>query len=203
MHVPWSIGVTSDDCVLQNMDGFETQEVIVLEKLDGENTSLYKDAIHARSLSSGHHPSRTWVKTLQGSMGYRIPEGWRICGENVYACHSIHYTALTSYFYVFSIWNEKNECLSWDATVAWCKKLYFAHVPVLYRAISIMKKVIRSCYNGTSLFGGIQEGYVLRLMDAFHYNDFSKSVGKFVRKDHVQSNQHWMTQAVIPNKLAK
>ena len=83
------------------MDGFETQEVIVLEKLDGENTSLYKDAIHARSLSSGHHPSRTWVKTLQGSMGYRIPEGWRICGENVYACHSIHYTALTSYFMSF------------------------------------------------------------------------------------------------------
>ena len=69
LHVPWSIGVTSDDRVLQNMDGFETQEVIVLEKLDGENTSLYKDAIHARSLSSGHNPSRTWVKTLQGSMG--------------------------------------------------------------------------------------------------------------------------------------
>ena len=65
------------------------------------------------------------------------------------------------------------------------------------------EKVIRSCYNGTSLFGGIQEGYVLRLTDAFHYNDFSKSVGKFVRKDHVQSNQHWMTHAVIPNKLAK
>ncbi len=66
-------------------------------------------------------------------MGYRIPEGWRICGENVYACHSIHYIALTSYFYVFSIWNEKNECLSWDATVAWCKKLGLAHVPLLYR----------------------------------------------------------------------
>ncbi|WP_181004126.1 hypothetical protein [Bacillus thuringiensis] len=47
------------------------------------------------------------------------------------------------------------------------------------------------------------EGYVLRLTDAFHYNDFSKSVGKFVRKDHVQTNQHWMTQAVIQNKLAK
>ncbi|HGN6580791.1 MULTISPECIES: RNA ligase family protein [Bacillus] len=45
------------------------QEVINRTKLDGENTSLYKDAIHARSLSSGHNPSRTWVKTLQGSMG--------------------------------------------------------------------------------------------------------------------------------------
>ncbi|WP_208906872.1 hypothetical protein [Bacillus sp. B25(2016b)] len=56
------------------MDVFETQDVVALEKLDGENTFLYKDAIHARSLSSDHHPSRTWVKTLQRSLGYRIPE---------------------------------------------------------------------------------------------------------------------------------
>ncbi|HDR6551234.1 TPA: 2'-5' RNA ligase, partial [Bacillus thuringiensis] len=88
------------------------------------------------------------------------------------------------------------------AAVAWCKKLGLAHVPVLYRG-PYNEKVIRSCYNGTSLFGGIQEGYVLRLTDAFHYNDFSKSIGAFVRKDHVQTNQHWMTQAVIQNKLAK
>ena len=69
LHVPWSIGVTSDDRVLQNMDGFETQEVVVLEKLDGENTSLYKEAIHARSLSSGHNPSRTWVKRYKEVWG--------------------------------------------------------------------------------------------------------------------------------------
>ncbi|MBE7099715.1 MULTISPECIES: RNA ligase family protein [Bacillus cereus group] len=202
LHVPWSIGITSDDRVLQNMDGFQNQEVVVLEKLDGENTSLYKDAMHARSLSSMHHPSRTWVKTLQGSIGYRIPEGWRICGENVYACHSIHYTELTSYFYVFSIWNEKNECLSWDETVVWCEKLGLVHVPVLYRG-PYNEKAIRSCYSGKSIFGGIQEGYVLRFTETFHYDDFSQSVGKFVRKDHVQTNKHWMTQTVIPNQLAK
>ena len=31
--------------------------------------------------------------------------------------HSIAYDALPAHFLVFSIWNERNECLSWDETV--------------------------------------------------------------------------------------
>ena len=47
------------------------------------------------------------------------------------------------------------------------------------------------------------EGYVVRLADAFEYEDFSNSVAKFVRTNHVQTDQHWMHQKIKPNKLEK
>jgi dihydroneopterin aldolase len=41
----------------------------------------------------------------------------------------------------------------------------------------------------------------VRLEDAFDYRDFRRSVAKFVRKNHVQTDEHWMAGEVIPNKL--
>ncbi|MEO6049406.1 MAG: RNA ligase family protein [Candidatus Kapaibacterium sp.] len=62
---------------------------MVSVKLDSENTTMYSDYIHARSIDSDHHPSRDWVKKLHATMGYMIPEGWRVCGENLYAVHTL------------------------------------------------------------------------------------------------------------------
>ena len=78
---------------------------MVTEKLDGENTTLYADGLHARSLDSAHHPSRAWVKALHGRIGDADPGGWRVCGENMYARHSIAYDELDSWFYGFSVWD--------------------------------------------------------------------------------------------------
>lgn len=114
MHLPWSRGYTDDDKILRNTDHFTGQEVVITEKMDGENTTMYPGFIHARSLDSKDHPSRHYVKTLHGGIKYLIPEGYRLCGENVYAKHSLLYSALPSYFMLFSVWNELNVCLSWD-----------------------------------------------------------------------------------------
>lgn len=75
--------------------------------MDGENTTMMKNYIYARSLDSNNHQSRNWVKGLWGEISYKIPENWRICGENMYAKHSIEYNNLESYFLVYSIWDEK------------------------------------------------------------------------------------------------
>lgn len=115
-HFDFSLGLSSDDKLISSLDAFEGQEVVVTTKMDGENTTLYSDYTHARSLDSGHHESRSWIKSKQAEIGHLIPQGWRICGENLYARHSIVYNDLHSYFYVFNIWNEENKCLSWDAT---------------------------------------------------------------------------------------
>ncbi len=201
-HVPWSRSRTDDDKILRTMNHFEGKEVVVTEKLDGENTTLYRDHIHARSLDSKDHESRHWVKMLHGAISFQIPEGWRICGENVYAMHSIYYNELTSYFYVFSIWNEKNKCLSWDETVEWAGLLGLETVPVLYRGIW-NEETIKDCYSRISVFGGEQEGYVVRTTVGFPYEDFGTSVAKFVRKNHVQTDQHWLSKPVVPNGLKK
>jgi len=46
-----------------------------------------------------------------------------------------------------------------------------------------------------------QEGFVIRNVELFHYDDFNKNVGKWVRARHVQSSNHWMFDKIIPNKL--
>lgn len=199
LHLPWSPGATSDDKILNDTRAFEGREVIVTEKMDGENTTLYRDGMHARSLDSRHHPSRDWIKRLQGAMGWQIPEGWRVCGENLYAQHSIRYEQLRSYFYVFSVWDERRVCLSWDATCEWAELLGLEVVPVLYRG-PWDEAAIEAL--GDTLDLTCQEGYVVRCADAFEASAFASSVAKWVRAHHVQTDTHWMHQAVVANGLA-
>lgn len=200
-HLPWSEGRTSDDKVLDSLEGFIGKEVVVTEKLDGENSSLYVDHSHARSLDSKMHPSRAWLKQLHASFKHEIPQNWRICGENLYAKHSIHYSNLPSYFLVFGIYNDKNICLSWNDTKEWCSLMDLHTVPELYRGIW-NEEHIKSLWKGISVFGGEGEGYVVRVAEAFHYDQFWGNVAKWVREDHVQTDSHWMEQAVVKNLLS-
>jgi hypothetical protein len=198
-HLPWSPGATSDDRVLKSIAHFEGWPVVATAKLDGENTTIYRDGLHARSLDGAHHESQNWVRALQGQIGHEIPEGWRVCGENLFARHSISYTGLPSYFQVFSIWNEKNVALSWDETVEWCELLGLATVPVLWRGIwneEIVRGLYRPTFEGNEL-----EGLVVRVAASFSYQNFAQCLAKYVRANHVQTDKHWKSQAVVPNEL--
>lgn len=172
------------------------REVVITEKMDGENTTLYRDGLHARSLDSRHHPSRNWVKQRHGEIAYLIPDGWRICGENLYAKHSIFYNTLPGYFLMFSIWNAENACLSWEETLWWAKHLNLHTPKVLYQGVWD-EILIKQLHVDTE----ISEGYVVRSVDRFKYTDFVHHVAKWVRPAHVQTQQHWMHAEVIPNQL--
>jgi hypothetical protein len=199
-HLPFSLGIINDDKVLDSMDFFKNKEVVVTEKLDGENTNMYSDYIHVRSLTSCDHVSQHWVKGLHSIIKNDIPKGWRICGENLFAKHSVFYDKLESYFYVFSIWNDKHECLSWADTEIWAEMLNLKTVPVLYKGLWDENK-IKQCYTGKSQLGDVQEGYVVRIADRFNYMEFDKCVAKFVRKNHVQTNEHWKLGQIETNQL--
>lgn len=200
-HLPWSPGITSDDKVLDSLNGFTGVEVVITEKLDGENSSLYTNHSHARSLDSQMHPSRSWLRQMHASIKHEIPEGWRICGENLYAKHSIHYSNLPSYFFVFGIYDNKNICISWDDTKEWCSLLGLCMVPELYRGMWDAD-LVKALWKNTSAFGGEGEGYVVRTAAAFPYDQFWSHVAKYVRADHVQTSEHWMQEAVVKNLLA-
>jgi hypothetical protein len=212
--------MSDDDKRLDSIKSFIGREVVVTEKLDGEGTTLYNDGMHARSLNNTYHQSRAWVKALQAMIAPQIVDDMRITGENVYAKHAIYYQKLSSYFYVYGIF-ENGYCLPWDDIEELCK--YFKYslrvnseyvgdqyqdfhletVPVLYRGLWDEKK-IRACYTGQSKFGGEQEGYVVRIAEGFVDAAFPNSVAKFVRENHViQSDEHWMTKKVTPNKLER
>jgi hypothetical protein len=40
-------------------------------------------------------------KVLQATIGYQLPNNWRLCGENLFAMHSIYYQELKTYFIYF------------------------------------------------------------------------------------------------------
>lgn len=197
-HLPWSPGLQNDDRRIESLDFLRGSEVVITEKMDGENASLYRDHYHARSLDSRHHPSRDWIKQFYAQVSYKIPSGWRVCGENLYAQHSIVYTDLDSYFLGFSIWDSHNTCLGWDETLEWFDYLGIIPVPEIYRGPwdeDLFKQL------GVNLDTNTIEGYVVRTVNSFHFDYFSKYIAKFVRKGHVQTDKHWMSGPVIPNSI--
>ena len=189
-HLPWSHAYRDDRSMALDdvARAFEGKDVVVTEKMDGENTTLYSDKIHSRAIDGAHHPSQGWVKNFWSTIAHDIPHGWRVCGENLYARHSISYDDLPSYFLGFSIWDWLT-CLSWDETVEWFDLLGVTPVPVLYEGIWD-EALIR----GLTEESDRVEGYVVRLRSSFSYRDFRTSVAKFVRNDHLRTPERWSRQ---------
>lgn len=194
-HLPWSPGKTKDDRVIPSTSIFEGKEVVVTEKMDGENSTVYSDYCHARSLDSDGDkgPSSAFLKNLTSQIGWMIPEDWRVCGENLFIKHSIFYSRLPSHFLMFSIWNNKNEALSWDETVEWAQLLGLETVDVLYRGIYDEDEI-----QNLPILG--MEGYVVRTANGFQYGNYRKSVAKYVRAGHVQTSHHWKRDIQVKNE---
>lgn len=202
-HLPWSPGAHDDDKTLNDVSQFYGRRVIVTKKMDGENTSAYSDGhVHARSIDSKGGEDRAWVKQfLVNNVCFNLPDGWRVCGENLWAEHSIHYDDLPSYFLGFSIWDATNRCLCWDDTVVWADLLDITLVPVLYDGIyeDCDFKAIEKSLNFDK-----DEGYVVRVASEFKYGEFKSSIAKFVRAGHVQTTKHWRAgRSFTPNGLKK
>lgn len=219
MNLAWSQSSSSDDVWWKDCQNFENKEIVVTEKLDGECTSIYPDGtVHARSLETSHHPSRSWVKKFAAVFAHEIPEGWRICGENLYAWHSVFYINLPTYFFVYGIYDDRNVCVSWDQTQEMCDLLGLQTVPLIYRG-KWDAELVRNQWKGIGKFPTFgttveypkypndfspcdAEGYVVRLTEPFLYEEFKNCCAKFVRVNHVTTNTQWMLRKVIPNLLA-
>jgi len=198
-HLPWSDSKTDDDKTLKDVKHFDNKKLIWTIKMDGENTTMTSDRVYARSIDSADHPSRHWVKALWSSINWKISKNMRICGENLFAKHSIEYDNLGTYFYVFNIWID-DLCLSWDKTIDMCKDLDLKHVGVL--ASNLSSDAFPNIHAFfLDQYASNNEGYVVRNMDSFNYNEFDTNVAKYVRANHVQTDSHWMYSKIQQNKL--
>jgi len=131
LHAQISLGTTSDDRLMPSgyVKAFsEMKQLILTEKLDGQNNCFNKYGVFARSHTSPTvHP---WDKPMR--------ERWElikndlkeieIFGENMYGEHSIAYKKLESYFYVFAI-REGERWLSWEEVQFYAALLDFPTVP--------------------------------------------------------------------------
>lgn len=197
-HLPFSPGTSSDDKVIATLAAFEGEEVVITEKMDGENTSMYRDMIHARSLDSKYHISREWVKSFHASIAYNIPDGCRICGESLYARHSVAYQDLESYFLGFGVWRG-DKCLDWDTTQSIFTNLGIKKVREFGRGVFNLKTLLNLA---VSMDINKTEGFVVRVTREFNMDEFSSVVAKWVRPGHVTSDDHWMNSTIVPNRMA-
>lgn len=194
-YLPWSPGMPGRHERIFDVNHFaiENKNVTVTLKMDGENTTMGRDYIHARSLDWVMQPWRTRVHTIwRERVSYRIPDNMRIVGENMQAIHSIAYDDLEDWFLVHSIW-EDNLCLNYPVTSKIAAELGLKMVPYVIGTSWTEAKLV-------TIPEG-HEGYVVRLTGPFEYELFHKSIAKAVRKDHVQTDQHWSKKPMVENKL--
>ena len=200
-HLPFSPGATSDDKKWTNEQAIAYttgKDLVVTEKLDGSNVSLYSDYYHNRSINTSYHPAFDWIKRYHSEIAINIPNGIRICGEYLYNTHSISYDNLESYFYGFSVW-EGNKCLSWEDTLEWFKLLDITPVPTVAENIGYHDKLITMI--GEDVVNQGKEGIVVRNRDSFSIDKFSQNLAKYVRANHVTSSEHWLHSKLVQNKL--
>lgn len=199
-HLPFSKGVQDDDKYLKDFSLLEGQEVQVSIKMDGENSTLYHDGYnHARSIDSKTNWTRDIVKSIHSRIQYQIPQGHRLCCENLFARHSIIYNDgdLDGYLYLLSIWNDENVSLSLDETKVLAELFGLPMPKEIYRGVFDLKKFEKMA---NELDLEKNEGFVVRLVRPIHYDEFSRCMAKFVREGHVQSDQHWLKTAVKNGK---
>lgn len=192
-HFPFSQGAQNDDKVQADWLRLLEREIVVTEKLDGENTCLKESGVYARS--HGAVNRNPWARNMW-PLWERVGQSLgnlHVFGENLYAIHSIEYTRLEHHFFVFAI-REGDYWLSWDTVIEYAAILELPVVPVLARGIfvpnDLQNLIIRQQSVG-SAFGGISEGVVCRTAGAFPDAEFPFHVLKFVRHNHVQTDEHW------------
>lgn len=195
-HIPGSPGTTSDDRIAKSVEQLLGVDMILTEKLDGENNDL--NILGAYSRSHATFTTHPWcVKSweIQRRIKNDLSEGVSIFGENMYAIHSIEYTSLTSPFYMFGV-RDNDMWLSWDEVEEYSFLLDIPTVPVLFKGVVNTEKefyeLIGEFTKQPSKLGSdIMEGVVARVAHTFHNDNFSTSLMKWVRKDHVQTDEHW------------
>lgn len=117
----------------------------------------------------------------------------------MYAEHSIHYDNLDSYFLGFGVWDD-SVCWGWDETLRLFDDLEITPVRTLYRGS--WEEFYSWRFNLIENWNvGAFEGFVVRVVKPFTYEEFQTHCAKWVRKDHIQTDQHWMAKAVVPNGL--
>lgn len=197
-HIPGSPGTSSDDRILtlEQWQILATSPVVATEKMDGENTTMTSEKIHARSEDSLDHPSRHYVKALHGAIRSTIAPGWRVVGENLFARHSVAYSDLADWFQVFAVFDPMGNLLSHRNIEEYARQRGLQTVPVLGEFPSGREAVEALKDFDTDT----QEGFVLRTPGVILPKWHEAGVAKWVRAKHVTTGHHWMYQEIIPNE---
>ncbi len=207
-HLPWSPGGTSDDKRLSNVTALLGAPIVITEKLDGSNLTYTSENVFSRSHSGPPgHPSFALAKATHARIRHLISDGLSIFCEYCYAVHSLEYGGLPAYSFVFGVRDDRQDIWwDWEMVTQQAAELGLPTAPVLFRGSVATERDLEALTTSLaakpSAFGGHREGVVTRVAGEFAGAEFGRSLGKWVRKDHVQTDEHWQHQAIRPQKLA-
>lgn len=193
------------DRVMSTVDRLVGTDVVVTEKLDGACTLLH-DGLAFNGRSPDAPSTAPWHAMVQRFHAWKTGQHhpmlqgqqWLLYGEDIYGLHSIAYEPVPVHrtFYAFALrvgaygwWS------SWDYMVQVCELIGIPVVPVLFRgtfpSAKALEDFVTECHRWPSVLGGESEGVVVRRTELIRPTDFSHKVGKSVRANHVQSEEHW------------
>jgi hypothetical protein len=195
-HLPFSLGTTNDDRISNDVSPLIGVDIVITEKLDGENCGMTNDGVYARSHAA--FTTSAWSRKVRQlhelKVKEQLEEGVFIFGENMEGIHSIEYTNLKSYFYIFGV-RDNNIWIPWKSVEEYSYLLDIPTVPVLFKGKveteNKLKELVEKLVSEPSELGGEREGIVIRNAGVFHNDDFKDNVMKWVRKNHVQTDEHW------------
>lgn len=167
---------------------FLGKNVVITEKMDGENTTITKNKIHARSPDGTSKEWQSYVRQKASLFQYYLEDEESIIGENMFAVHSLEYSNLEDYFLAFA-YKKNGVFKSFDALEIICKKYDIKTVPVLYKGVftlSVLEWIRHKKIDTTK-----QEGFVIRVNQDFNEETYYKNIAKWVRPNHVQTDEHW------------
>lgn len=183
-----------------NINDFVNKDIIFTIKMDGSNAQMTNKHIAARNGIDATHPSFDLAKRYHNEIKDKIDPNYIIFGEWLYAKHSIHYNDLDSFFQIFAVYDGE-KWLGWNEIVKISKDLGFLTVRYssIYNLNNVkdLKNIITEF--GESVIQGGNEGIVVR--NAEEFVNFKENVAKYVRSNHVQTDEHWSRQKMVKNKL--
>ena len=209
-HWPWSQTVHRDDTVLDDPSAFVGVPVVVTEKIDGGNTCLWNGDVYARSVAA---PSEGgWMAMVKKHHGWKTnaPQFTDIAfyGEDIYGIHSIEYEPVREdqTYRLFAV-RIKDVFVSWPSLEN--HALHSLNVPAApvvfageFDSTEAITRFFENELREPSSLGGEREGFVMRREHSFLAEDFRTNVCKYVRPNHVQTDQHWRVNW-RPCKLSK
>ena len=217
---------TADDkhmSARQSREFVADASLIVEEKLDGTNIGIHFTAAgrmvlqnRGHEVTTGEHPQydlfKQWATCKRPVLEEMLADRYIMFGEWLYAKHSVHYQALTHYFFEFDIYDKQEEAFL-DLTTRWAMLAGTGvkTVPILHRGAATEKELREMI--GPSAFASrfdnpltgeadnIMEGLYLRTEAEGKVTGRAKLVRpEFVEK--VKQSTHWQQQQMVPNLLA-
>jgi hypothetical protein len=197
--------------------------LIVEEKIDGTNVGLhFNDAgelvlqCRGHLVTEGMHPQydlfKQWAAVKREVLESRLQNRFILFGEWVYARHSVHYRALSHYFFEFDIYDKESATfLGLDRRLELLADTNLETVPVLHQG-AITRKELAGLIGAskfdsyfenpiTSRSDNLMEGLYLRTEKDGQVTGRAKVVRpEFVER--IKQSTHWQQQTLVPNLLA-